>query len=102
MVATREELAPADYADAVIEAYKKDVDQLCTMIGDVDLLGGAIGIGGYQELLPCSVELEIFGHRCKYLTLERLIQTKRAAGRPEDFETIAQMQALLEERRKQQ
>ena len=30
--------------------------------------------------------------------LERLIQLKRAAGRPKDLEAIAELQALLEER----
>jgi hypothetical protein len=30
--------------------------------------------------------------------LERLIQLKRAAGRPKDLEVIAELQALLEER----
>jgi len=34
------------------------------------------------------------------VTLERLIQLKRAAGRPKDLEIIAELQALLEERRK--
>jgi hypothetical protein len=32
--------------------------------------------------------------------LERLIQLKRAAGRAKDLEIIADLQALLEERRK--
>jgi predicted nucleotidyltransferase len=74
---------------------------LITTLGDVDLLGEATGAGTYEQLLPDSVELEIFGQRCQCVTLERLIQIKRAAGRPKDFEMIAQMQALLEERRKQ-
>jgi hypothetical protein len=30
--------------------------------------------------------------------LPQLIVTKRAAGRPKDFEAIAELQALLEER----
>jgi hypothetical protein len=30
-------------------------------------------------------------------TLEKLIQLKRAAGRPKDLEAIAELQALLEE-----
>ena len=38
---------------------------------------------------------------CRVVTLERLIQLKRAAGRPKDLEAIAELQALLEERRKQ-
>lgn len=41
-----------------------------------------------------------YAKRFKCVTLERLIQLKRAAGRPKDLESIAELQALLEERRK--
>lgn len=74
---------------------------LITSLGDIDVLGEVAGVGTYEQLLTHSIELEIFGQRCRCITLERLIQAKRAAGRPKDFEMIAQMQALLEERRKQ-
>ena len=37
-------------------------------------------------------------YRCA--TIERLIQMKRAAGRPKDLEMIAVLTALLEEKRK--
>lgn len=75
---------------------------LITSLGDVDVLGEVAGAGSYEKLLPDSVTLEIFGETCRCVTLEKLIQLKRAAGRPRDFEMIAQLQALLEERRKQQ
>jgi predicted nucleotidyltransferase len=52
-------------------------------------------------LLPFSEEMNVFG-RCRFVTLEKLIQLKRAAGRPKDFEAIAELQALLEERRRAQ
>lgn len=72
---------------------------LTTTLGDVDLLGEVAG-GGYEQLLPHSIEIEAFGVKCRCVTLERLIQLKRAAGRPKDLEVIAELQALLEERRK--
>ncbi len=34
------------------------------------------------------------------MTLEKLIQLKRTAGRPKDLEVIAELQALLEERQR--
>lgn len=75
---------------------------LVTTLGDVDILGEVTGAGTYEQLLPDSVEIQVFGVMCRCVTLERLIQIKRAAGRPKDFEMVAQMQALLEERRKLQ
>lgn len=42
----------------------------------------------------------MFGLPCRYLGLEKLIQVKRAAGRPKDLEAIAELEALKEERDK--
>jgi hypothetical protein len=36
----------------------------------------------------------VFGVECRCLTLERLIEVKRAAGRPKDFEAIAELEAI--------
>ena len=73
---------------------------LDTALGDLDLLGEVVGGGNYEQLTPYTVEVDAFGLRCKCVTLERLIQLKRAAGRPKDLESIAELQVLLEERRK--
>ena len=43
----------------------------------------------------------IYGVPIRIMTLEQLIQLKIAAGRPKDFEVVSELQALLEERRKQ-
>jgi predicted nucleotidyltransferase len=71
---------------------------LTTAIGDLDLLGDVSGGGGYDELLPFTQEVSAFSVTFRVVTLERLIQLKRAAGRPKDLEIIAELQALLEER----
>jgi predicted nucleotidyltransferase len=73
---------------------------LTTKLGDIDFLGEVAGGGNYEQLLGHSEEVELYGTRCRVVTLESLIQLKRAAGRPKDLEVIAELQALLEERRK--
>jgi predicted nucleotidyltransferase len=70
---------------------------LTTDVGDLDLLGEVAGSGTYESLLPDSTEIEIFGTRCRCVTLSRLIRLKQAAGRPRDLEAIAELQALAEE-----
>ena len=70
---------------------------LTTTLGDIDLLGEITGGGGYAALRPDTKEIEVFGIRCRCLTLERLIHVKRAAGRPKDLESIAELEALREE-----
>lgn len=69
----------------------------CTL-GDIDLLGEIAGGGGYRDLLPYSIVLKPFGIECLCLGLSRLIQVKRAAGRPKDFDAIAELEALEQER----
>jgi predicted nucleotidyltransferase len=69
-----------------------------TTIGVIDILGVIAG-GDYDQLLPHSIELEAFGVTCRCLDLDTLIRTKRAAGRPKDFEALAELELLDEERR---
>lgn len=73
---------------------------LSTDLGDIDLLGEITGGGGFSELLPHSEEVTVFGAACLCLKLEKLIELKRAAGRPKDFEAIAELEVILEERRR--
>jgi hypothetical protein len=73
---------------------------LTSDLGDIDLLGEIVGGGGYEQLLPHTETKLIFGHECLCLNLDKLIDVKRAAGRPKDFEVIAELEALKEERNK--
>lgn len=73
---------------------------LTTSFGDLDLLGGVTGAGGFRELLPHSQWIEAFGVPCLRANLDRLILMKRAAGRPKDFEVLSQLEALLEEQQR--
>jgi predicted nucleotidyltransferase len=73
---------------------------LTTSLGSLDLLGEITGGGRYEDLVPYCVKLHIFGVECLCLGLERLIHVKRASGRPKDFETIAELEAILEERKR--
>ena len=70
---------------------------LTSAIGDIDLLGEITGGGGYADLLPYSITLKPFGIECLCLGLHRLIQVKRASGRPKDWEAIAELEALEQE-----
>ena len=38
---------------------------LTTTVGDIDLLGEITGGGGYANLLPHTIEIELFGQRCR-------------------------------------
>ena len=71
---------------------------LTTKLGDLDLLGEVVGGGNYKKLLPHTFFVQAFGVKFRCVDLPTLIKLKRAAGRPKDLESIAELQALLEER----
>jgi len=51
--------------------------------------------------LTHTEEFDLFGVKCRCLNLQRLIDVKTAAGRPKVLEALAELKALLEERRSQ-
>jgi predicted nucleotidyltransferase len=71
---------------------------LTTDLGALDLFGEIPGGGSYENLQRDAIDLKLFGVTCRCLSLKRLIEVKRAAGRPRDLEAVAELEALLEER----
>jgi len=71
---------------------------LITDLGSLDLFGEIIGGGRYEDLQHDTIELALFGVTCRCLGLNRLIEVKRAVGRPRDLEAIAELEALRDER----
>jgi hypothetical protein len=73
---------------------------LTSSLGDVDFLGEMVGGGTYDDVLPHTQELSVFGKNVRVLDLPALIRAKRAAGRPKDLEALAELEALLVERQR--
>jgi hypothetical protein len=70
---------------------------LTTDLGPIDLLGEIAGGGTYELLVADTVTVTAFGVQVLCLGLRKLIEVKRAAGRPKDLEAIAELEILLEE-----
>lgn len=84
--------------DWSIETIEKGLNfTLVTTQGALDILGEIVGGGGYEQLLPETIQVEIAGVECLCLGLESLIKVKRAAGRPKDLEVIAELEQILDE-----
>jgi hypothetical protein len=85
-----------------VQTLKKGLNfTLITTLGALDLLGEIVGGGGYERLKPETIKIQVAGVECRCLSLEQLIEVKRAAGRPKDLEAIAELQQILEERRQE-
>ena len=84
-----------------VETLKRGLNfTFTTTVGPIDLLGELAGIGPYQSVRAHSDEANMFGGAYLFIDLEALIISKRAAGRPKDLETIAELEAIREERRR--
>lgn len=71
---------------------------LLTSLGGVDLLGEVAGGGTYENLLGFATRVSGFGSEFLTVNLDKLIELKRAAGRAKDIETIAELEAIHQER----
>jgi hypothetical protein len=69
---------------------------LSTELGDLDLLGEVAGVGDFAAASAVSEPVELFGRTFFVLTLDALIASKRAAGRPKDFQVLPELEALRE------
>lgn len=67
-----------------------------TDIGDIDLFGEVKGIGTYDEVVKYAEVMQIYNMSCNVLTIEGLIKSKKAVGRPKDEAIIKEMEAILE------
>jgi hypothetical protein len=54
------------------------------------------GVGGYEEARAASIAFTLYGHEVRILSLDALIQSKRAAGRPKDLLVLPELEALRE------
>ena len=75
---------------------------LITDEGRLDLLGELSAVGGYRELFPNSIQIEVAGIRCRVASLEAVIRSKETANRPKDRLVLPELRALLEVRKRRE
>lgn len=75
---------------------------LATDLGQLDLLGEVKGIGNFEQCMANSEPLSISGAEIRVLTLEAMIISKRAMGRPRDLHTVLELEVIRELRNKKE
>lgn len=71
---------------------------LTTDAGPIDVLGEITGVGDYSAVRAVSEEISLYGAPYRCISLDALIVSKRAAGRPKDLEVVAELELIREER----
>jgi predicted nucleotidyltransferase len=67
-----------------------------TDIGDIDLLGELSGIKDFSELARDAIQLELHGCEVRIASLDAIIRSKKAAGRPKDLVALPELEAIRE------
>ncbi|MCU0771533.1 MAG: nucleotidyltransferase [Verrucomicrobia bacterium] len=71
---------------------------LTTDLGQLDLLGEVKGIGGFEQCLANSESIPLGGTEIRVLTLDAMIRSKRAMGRPRDLHAALEIEVIRERR----
>lgn len=67
---------------------------LTTDWGQLDCLGEVLGVGDFDAVLARSEPLDLGDFTIRVLTLDALIEAKRAVGRPRDIHAIHELEAI--------
>ncbi len=73
------------------------IERLCD--AGVDFLGSILGIGDFERVRAASIEIELFGRRCRVISLQDLIQAKEALGRDKDLLAAQQLRVIAEKQK---
>lgn len=65
-----------------------------TDYGELDVLGEIAGVGTYESVRPRSVELPFLDRTVRVLSLDALIEGKRALGREKDREVLRELELI--------
>ena len=67
---------------------------LDTDLGQLDCIGSVKGVGDFCEVVKVSQKIEVEGQLLDVLTIDALIEAKKALDRPHDKEAVIQLEAI--------
>lgn len=71
---------------------------LQTDLGDIDLVGELSGVGQFRQLAQDAVSINLHNRSLKVASLDAIIRSKKAAGRPKDLAALPELEAIRESR----
>jgi predicted nucleotidyltransferase len=73
---------------------------LQTDLGPLDLMSSITGVGDYARVAASAIDVELFGHRVRVISIEDLVAAKEALGRDKDLLAAKELRAILERGRR--
>jgi predicted nucleotidyltransferase len=67
---------------------------LDTDLGTLDILSQITGVGDYERVKSKAIEVNVFGHKCKVISLDDLISAKKTLGRNKDLLVVQELEEI--------
>lgn len=71
-----------------------------TDIGIVDIIGDVAGVGKFERLKKKAIEIDYLGYKCKVISLDDLILSKKALSRDKDLIGLKELLAIKKQKSK--
>ena len=65
-----------------------------TDLGVLDVISEVTGVGTLQRLAANADEITLYGKKCKIISIEDLIASKKALGRPKDLAVVRELEMV--------
>ncbi|MDO8520414.1 MAG: nucleotidyltransferase [Deltaproteobacteria bacterium] len=80
-----------------IPDHEQDL-HLGTDLGDLDIIRHVKGVGGFYDVLKNTREIEMYGGKCRLISIDDLIKAKKALGRHRDLATATELEAIRDQK----
>ena len=67
-----------------------------TDLGVLDVVSSVVGVGSFDEVKKRSIEISLFAHKCKIISIEDLIRAKEKMGREKDRVAVTELRIILD------
>ena len=79
--------------------YPTDLNEIKNLylssdLGPLDILSEVIGVGDFKKVKGNATQIQLFGYSCNIISLDDLIQTKKAMGRDKDKLSVRELELL--------
>lgn len=65
-----------------------------TDLGVLDILSKITGVGDFEKVKSNAIDIKLFGHTCKVISIDDLINAKKAIGRNKDLLVVEELEEI--------
>lgn len=60
----------------------------------LDIIGKIDGVGSFEQVAKNAIKIEIYGKKCKVISIHDLIASKKSIGRDKDLAVVRELEAI--------